>query len=256
MNGKPQSPSFAAFAPCIVFAGIGATRPTAKSLVDALGLVIDAGFVAPQRGASKPQAHRRLGVVEEGRLTAPRASRAAASGSDDLFAESDQPGDDDGEIHGEEVCDVAPGECASGAEEEVEDNLGVSDKVAACRAARVEVAEDGKPLDDKGKRRCVRQRKRDENYRRYKIHDFDGTYLGVLLYNENSTSMDAHSEKHGISTNRTVSASASSSGVSARGRPLGFLVAWVMAGLLTDDVEDLRQLRKGHHGYLTDTPIS
>jgi len=83
-------------------------------------------------------------------------------------------------------------------------------------------------------------------YERYAVRGPKGDVVGEILYNAHRGSLDCVSKKHKITLNRTVTSPPSSSEkLAARGRPLGFLVAWIFAGLETENADDLVELRKG-----------
>ena len=205
-------------------------------------------------GSAQPRAPRRPAVVDEGRLVAPREARApvdfAVDPNPDVLA-----GDGEADVLGgaEDYNDyVRPDESGGEDAEDVEDNLGSaaasSSGSKASKAGSVVATADASGAALAGtKGRGGGKRKREENYKRYKIMAIDGvTHIGDILFNANSGSLDAHCFAHGLSMNRTVCPSgSSSSSVSARGRPLGFLVAWVMAGIETDVPDELVQLRRG-----------
>ena len=95
-----------------------------------------------------------------------------------------------------------------------------------------------------------------QHYHHYDVHDNEGQ-LGYILFNTNARSLDAHCTVHeecDCSTGRTIVGWDSSQGGkwtglrSARGRPLGFLVAWLRLARSSHDsathLDAMRDARK------------
>jgi hypothetical protein len=79
----------------------------------------------------------------------------------------------------------------------------------------------------------------------FKIFAGDGSYLGYILYNENSQSLDAHCARHGTRVCKADRTVVGHDGVgrmtpsrSAAGRPLGFLIAWLCLSYVSDAGQD------------------
>ena len=87
-----------------------------------------------------------------------------------------------------------------------------------------------------------------QQYEVYHVIDSHGAHIGDLVYNRNAGSLDAHclNPLHiavgACNMNRTLKANVRRL---AQGRPLGHLVAWLLAGSASNERSDHQDLRTG-----------